>query len=201
MAALAVPVIEGAALALLRALGVVAVTGAGAAVVNEAAKKKAESAERAKAAPIAKAGSQAKTRDKCSKCPPDCGKLVTRNWHMSDEARAYQARITGFAPRTEWEFGNTDFDGFKSQACLLLEAKAGYDQFFKPAEEIEETPKVFFRLTGLAKMKNQAKSQSIVVEAASPAQLHWHFMEPKCYAYCTESFSISLLPIVIHLTP
>ena len=120
---------------------------------------------------------------------------------MSDEARAYQARITGFVPRTEWDFGGTDFDGFKSQACLLLEAKAGYDQFFKPAEKPEEMPKVFFRLTGLVKMKNQAKRQSAVVEASSPAQLHWHFMEPKCYAYCTESFSSSLLLIVTHLTP
>lgn len=197
MAALPALAIEAAAMALLRALGVVAVTGAGAAVVNEAAKKKAESAERAKAAPIAQAGSQTKTRDTCSKCPPDCGTLVARNWHMSDEARAYQARITGFAPRTEWDFGGTDFDGFKSQACLLLEAKAGYDQFFKSAE----TPKVFFRLTGLAKMKDQAKRQSSVVEASSPAQLHWHFMEPVSYAYFTESFSSSLLLIVTHLTP
>jgi len=197
MAALAVPVIEGAALALLRALGVVAVTGAGAAVVNEAAKKKAESAERAKAAPIAKAGSQTKTRDTCSKCPPDCGTLVARNWHMSDEARAYQARISGFTPRTEWDFGGTDFDGFKSQACLLLEAKAGYDQFFKS----EETPKVFFRLTGLTKIKDQAKRQSSIVEASSPAQLHWHFMEPLSYAYFTESFSSSFLLIVTHRTP
>ena len=84
---------------------------------------------------------------------------------------------------------------------LVARSQSGLRSVFKPAEEIEETPKVFFRLTGLAKMKNQAKSQSIVVEAASPAQLHWHFMEPKCYAYCTESFSLSLLPIVTHLTP
>lgn len=197
MAALPALAIEAAAMALLRALGVVAVTGAGAAVVNEAAKKKAESAEQAKAAPIAQAGSQTKTRDTCSKCPPDCGTLVARNWHMSEEARAYQARITGFVPSTEWSFNGTDFDGFKSQACMLLEAKAGYDQFFKSAE----TPKVFFRLTGLTKIKDQAKRQNAIVEASSPTQLHWHFMEPLSYAYFTESFSSSLLLIVTHLTP
>jgi len=55
MAALAVPVIESAVPALLRALGVVVVTDAGMAVVNEAAKKKAESAEHAKPVLIAQA--------------------------------------------------------------------------------------------------------------------------------------------------
>lgn len=197
MAALPILLLDGAAMALLRALGIVAVAGAGAAVVNEAAKKKAESAERAKAMPIAQAGSQTKTRDKCTKCPPDCGTLVTRNWNMSEISREYQARITGFAPRTEWDFGGTDFDGFKSQACLLLEAKAKYDQFFKSAD----TPKIFFRITGLTKIKDQAKRQSAVVESSSPAQLHWHFMQPLSYAYFTESFSASFLPIVTHLTP
>lgn len=77
MAALAVPLVEAATMALLRALGVVAVAGAGAVAVNEAAKKKAEVAEKAKAAPIAQAGSQSKTKDSCLKCPPDCGTLVT----------------------------------------------------------------------------------------------------------------------------
>jgi hypothetical protein len=190
-------VVEGAGLALLRALGVAAVTGTGAAVVNEAAKKKVDSAERAKAAPIVQAGSQTKTKDTCSKCPPDCGTLVARNWNMSEVSQAYQARITGFAPSTEWSFQGTDFDGFKSEACLLLEAKAKYDQFFKSAE----TPKIFFRITGLAKIKDQAKRQSGVVEASPPAQLHWHFMEPLSHNYFTASFAASFLPIVTHLTP
>lgn len=197
MAALAVPVIEGAAIALLRALGVVAVTGAGAVAVNEAAKKKAESADRAKAAPIAKAGSQTKTRDTCSKCPPDCGTLVARNWNMSDDARIYQARITGFAPRTEWNFGGTDFDGFKSQACLLLEAKAKYDQFFVSGQQ----PKFFFNITGRVKMMRQANTQSAVIDASPPSQLHWHFMQPLSHAYFTQAFRMALLPIITILTP
>jgi len=197
MAALAVPVIEGAAMALLRALGVVAVTGAGAVVVNEAAKKKAESAERAKAAPIAQAGSQTKTRDSCSKCLPDCGMLVARNWNMSDDSRTYQARITGFAPQTEWSFAGTDFDGFKSQACLLLEAKAKYDQFFVSGQQ----PKFFFNITGRVKIMRQANTQSAVIDASPPSQLHWHFMQPLSHAYFTQAFRAAFLPIVTILTP
>jgi anaerobic selenocysteine-containing dehydrogenase len=197
MAALAVPLIEGAAMALLRALGVVAVAGAGAAVVNEAAKKKAESAERAKATPIAQAGSQTKTRDTCTKCPPDCGTLVARKWNMSEDARAYQARITGFAPLTEWSFGGTDFDGFKSQACLLLEAKARYDQFFLSGQQ----PKFFFNITGRVKIMSQASKQSAVIDASPPAQLHWHFMQPLSHAYFTQAFRAAFLPIITVLTP
>lgn len=197
MAALAVPVIEGAAVALLRALGVVAATGAGAVVVNEAAKKKAESAERAKASPIAQAGTQTKTRNTCAKCPPDCGTLVARNWNMSEEARAYQARITGFAPHTEWNFEGTDFDGFKSQACLLLEAKAKYDQFFVS----EQQPKFFFNITGRVKIMRQANTQSAVVDASPPSQLQWHFMQPLSHAYFTQAFRSAFLPIITVLTP
>nr|WP_314544620.1 Tox-REase-5 domain-containing protein [uncultured Massilia sp.] len=153
MAALAVPLLEAAGAALLRALGVAAVAGAGAVAVNEAARKKADAADQAKTAPIAQAGTQTQTKDTCSKCPPDCGTLVERKWNMSENSRAYQARITGFAPYTEWNFKATDFDGFKSQACLLLEAKAAYDQFFDSATK----PKVFFQIGGLRKIVNQAR--------------------------------------------
>lgn len=197
MAALAVPVLRGAATALLRALGVGAATGVGVGVVNEAAKKKAESAERAKASSIAQAGSQTKTQDTCSKCPPDCGTLVARNWNMSDDARTYQARITGFAPRTEWSFGGTDFDGFKSQACLLLEAKAKYDQFFVSGQQL----KFFFNITGRVKMMRQANTQSAVIDASPPSQLHWHFMQPLSHAYFTQAFRAAFLPIITVLTP
>jgi hypothetical protein len=140
MAALAVPVLEAAGAALLRALGVAAVAGAGAVAVNEATKNKVESADKAKAAPVADAGTQAKTKDTCAKCPPDGGILVKRNWSMSEVSRNYQARVTGFAPYTEWNFQGNDFDGFRSQECLLLEAKATYDQFFNSPSE----PKFFF---------------------------------------------------------
>jgi anaerobic selenocysteine-containing dehydrogenase len=196
MAALAVPVLEAAATALLRALGVATVAGAGAVAV-EKAKKKAESADQAKAAPIAGAGSQAKTKDACSKCPPDCGTLVERTWNMSEASRAYQARVTGFAPYTEWNFQVTDFDGFKSQGCLLLEAKAAYDQFFESATQ----PKLFFKFTGRPKILVQAGRQSQIVRASPPSQLHWHFMQPLSHAYFTAQFQRSFFPITTFLTP
>lgn len=197
MAAIAVPLIEGAALALLRALGVVAVAGTGAVAINEAAKKKADAADKSKSTPIAKAGAQSKTRDACSKCPPDCGTLVPRDWNMSEISRSYQARITGFAPRTEWAFQNTDFDGFRSQACVLMEAKAKYDQFFNSRTEA----KFFFTIVGAAKMRVQAVRQSGVADASPPAQLHWHFMEPLSHAYFTSLFNRAFLNIVTFLTP
>jgi hypothetical protein len=197
MAALAIPILEAAGASLFRALGVAAVAGAGAVAVNEAAKNKVESAEKAKSAPVAEAGTQAKTKDTCDKCPPDGGLLVTRNWDMSEVSRSYQARITGFAPYTEWSFQANDFDGFKSQECLLLEAKAMYDQFFESAAE----PKFFFKIKGMPKIINQGIRQSMVVLKARPSRLHWHFMQPLSYAYFTAQFRKRSLIITTFLTP
>ena len=197
MAALAIPVVEVAGMSLLRALGIAAVTGGSAVIVNEAAKKKVDSADKAKAVPIAQAGTQAGTKDACSKCPPDCGTLVERKWNMSEDSREYQARITGFSPYTEWNFRGMDFDGFKSQACLLLEAKAMYDQFFESAI----APKFFFKITGLRKMMDQAMRQSEVVTSSLPSKLHWHFMQPLSHAYLTGQFRAWFLPIKTFLTP
>ncbi|MFP5390734.1 MAG: restriction endonuclease fold toxin 5 domain-containing protein [Gammaproteobacteria bacterium] len=197
MASLAVPVLEAAGVALLRALGVTAAAGAGAVAINEAAKKKADAADKAKAAPIAQAATQTKTRDRCSKCQPDCGALVQRNWSMSEDSRSYQARITGFSPGTEWNFDSTDFDGFRSQTCTLLEAKARYDQFFDATGD----PKIFFRIVGIPKINSQAIRQNIVVVGASPAQLQWHFMQPLSWAYFARSFRRAFLSITTVLTP
>ena len=191
MVGFAVPVLEGAGLALARALGVGAAGALGGAAINEAADK-------AKAAPIAQAGTQTKTQpDSCKKCPPDCGTLVGRNWNMSEDARAYQARITGFAPNTEWNFEATDFDGFRSQACLLLEAKARYDQFFDKAGQ----PKLFFTFIGLPKIISQAGRQSEVIWKSPPSVLHWHFMQPVSFGYFSGRFSRAFMPITCFLTP
>ena len=197
MAALAVPILEAAGGALLRTLGVAAVAGAGAVAVNEVTKNKVESADKAKSAPIAEAGTHAKTKDRCDRCPPDGGMLVKRNWSMSEVSRAYQARISGFAPYTEWNFQGIDFDGFKSQGCLLLEAKALYDQFFESATE----PKFFFEYTGLQKILDEAGRQSKVIDASPPSELHWYFMQPLSRAYFAKQFRESFLPIVTFLTP
>ena len=198
MAALAPPLLEAAAVALARALGWTVVAGAGTAAVNEAAKKKDEAAEKSKDLPIAQAGTQAKARtNTCTKCPPDCGVLVERNWSMSEEARAYQARISGFVPYTEWNFKGQDFDGFRSQACLLLEAKARYDQFFTP----EGRPKPFFRILGMPKIMNQAQRQTAVIWSSPPSQLHWHFMQPVSFGFFSKQFGRALLPIQCFFTP
>ena len=197
MAALAIPILEAAGGALLRALGVAAVAGAGAVAVNEVTKNKVESADKAKSAPIAEAGTQAKTKDTCDKCPPDGGMLVRREWNMSQLSRNYPSRITGFAPYTEWSYQVTDFDGFKSKACLLIEAKAAYDQFFKSATK----PKKFFEITGNHKILDQARRQSGVVIASPPSQLHWHFMQPLSYAYFAAQFADDFLPIKTFHTP
>jgi len=197
MAALAVPILEAAGGALLRALGVAAVAGAGAVAVNEAAKNKVESADKAKSAPIAEAGTHAKTKDTCDKCPPDGGILVRREWNMSQVSRDYQVRITGFAPFTEWSYQGTDFDGFRSAGCLLMEAKAMYDQFFISPTK----PKKFFKFTGLRKIVDQALRQGNVVTRSPPSQLHWHFMQPLSHAYFAKQFRGAGLPIVTFLTP
>ncbi|WP_414446779.1 restriction endonuclease fold toxin 5 domain-containing protein [Burkholderia sp. 22PA0099] len=121
----------------------------------------------------------------CKKCPPDSGKLVTRNWNMSERSREYQARITGFAPRTEWNFSGTDFDGFRSQYCSLEEAKAAYDQFF---DREDGNPKFFFNTFGVGKIIKQAAKHSNVATANPPATVNWYFMQPLSYRYFTRRF-------------
>lgn len=194
MAALALPLIEGIGTRILVWLGV-GIAGAGAAA--EVAHRK-EDAENARTAPIAGSDAQTKEKEACKECPPDKGVLVTRNWNMSPISRAYQARITGFTPYTEWKFGGVDFDGFRSSECLLQEAKAKYDQFFDPEDG---QPKFFFRLSGERKIRNQARAQSAVVVASSPSRLNWYFMQPLSYRYFTGAFSGEGLPIRAQLQP
>ena len=195
MAAAAGPLIEAALMRLLVALGV---TATGAATIDQLRKRK-EAADDDKTAPIARAESQTKTTEKCKECPPDKGSLVSRNWNMSDASRAYQTRITGFAPYTEWNFGGLDFDGFKSAECLLQEAKALYDQFFDPEDG---EPKIFFRLSGGdRKIVRQAQAQTAVVIASSPARLTWYFMQPLSYRYFTRRFAREGVSAVTLLQP
>lgn len=182
MAAAAPILIEAALGRLLVALGL---TVAGGAAIDQVRKRK-EEADNTRTAPIARTEAQTKAKEKCKECPPDKGTLVTRNWNMSDVSRAYQARITGFAPRTEWSFGGLDFDGFRSSECMLQEAKALYDQFFDPEDG---QPKFFFTLSGgERKIVRQAQAQSAVVIASSPARLTWYFMQPISYRYFTRRF-------------
>ena len=183
MVAAAPVLIEAALGRLLIALGV---TVAGGAAIDQVRKRK-EEADSARTAPIAQTEAQTKTKEKGKESPPDKGILVTRRWNMSDVSRAYQARITGFAPYTEWNFGGVDFDGFRSSQCLLQEAKGLYDQFFDPEDG---EPKFFFRVSGGdRKIVRQAQAQTAIVVANSPTRLNWYFMQPLSYRYFTRRFA------------
>jgi hypothetical protein len=129
---------------------------------------------------------------------PDCGTLVVRNWNMSEVSRLYQARITGFAPRTEWSFSGVDFDGFWSKNCTLVEAKARYDQFFSRAT-LE--PKWFFDTFSAPRIIVQAKTQSTVAIPNPPAGLNWYFMEPMSYGYFSKIFAKDFPKIQVYLQP
>lgn len=196
MAAAAPPLLEAAAHALARLIAAAAGALGGAAATEEV-NKRVDEAEKSKDKPIAKAETKAATKTACEKCPPDCGYVVGRNWHMSDEARLYQARISGFPPYSEWQFEGIDFDGFRSAECLLLEAKASYDQFFNE----DGTPKWFYEQFNLTRMLLQGKRQSGVVWSSPPARLHWHFQQPRSYAFFTRAFAASAYPIDTFLTP
>ena len=185
MAAVAVPILEAAGAALAW-LARAAVAGLGGVAANEALKKRQESTDKAKAKPIAQTETKATTTT-CTKCPPDCGSLVERNWNMSEESREYQARITGFAMGTEWNFAGMDFDGFYSGMCMLQEAKARYDQFFRSDGQ------GYRWYLGFVDMRNQAFAQSQVARAAPPSLLRWSFMTPLTYAY--------MEPILVRMPP
>jgi hypothetical protein len=180
--------------AALRALGIGVGTGVAIEVAKETTKTNTESKEKT----VAKTETTTKEKKACEKCPPDCGTLVVRNWNMSEISRLYQARITGFAPRTEWNFSGVDFDGFWSKDCTLVEAKARYDQFFSK-ETLE--PKWFFDTFGAPRMIAQAKTQSTVANPNPPVGLNWYFMEPISYGYFSIIFADQFPTIKVYLQP
>src|SRR6185312_9036190 len=124
--------------------------------------------------------------------------VVTRRWHMSQISRDYQARVTGFPPTTEWQFGNIEFDGFRSPECRLEEAKARYDQFF---DKHTGLPKRFFVMFGVTRMLSQARVQSMVIKKSPPAKLTWYFMQPISRRYFAEESAAENLPIGSLLYP
>ncbi|MGN6651648.1 restriction endonuclease fold toxin 5 domain-containing protein [Trinickia sp.] len=121
-----------------------------------------------------------------AQCPPRRGGLITRRWHMSKISRDYQARVTGFAPFTEWKFMNMEFDGFQTTECRLQEAKARYDQFF---DKKTGGPKRFFRAFGVQRMLHQASKQSDIAKFNPPTRLTWYFMQPISHRYFSKIFA------------
>lgn len=179
MAAILVPVVEAAAVRVLAWLGVGLVAGAAGEEALKQARKRQEEADKAKAAPIARAESTTKEKEKCKECPPDGGALVPVNHHMPENSREYQAKITGFPPGMEWLFAGKDFDGFKSSMCLLQEAKADYDQFFNEKGKL----RYLFQEELFLRMQKQALAQSMIVRSNKPAALTWYFQTPMACNY------------------
>lgn len=178
MVALAIPLVEGVAVRVLAALGVGVVAGAAGDAARDAARKRQEAADKAKSTPIARVDAQTKTKTKkCDKCPPDCGELVPVKHRMSANSSEYQAKITGFPIGTEWRFAGRDFDGFKSDLCLLQEAKANYDQFFNKNGGFQ----YMFQSGIFDEMEEQAAAQAMIVGANRPASLSYYFQTPLAY--------------------
>lgn len=186
------PAISAEVLAWIRLVSSAVAAGGAAAVYSNS-----KNAEEAESKPLAQVD-VAKQSEKCKKCPPDGGALVSRKWNMSDISREYQARVTGFAPYTEWAFSGVDFDGFRSAECLLQEAKARYAQFFN---QETDTPKFFFSFTGYRKLRKQAEKQGSVTAASPPARLNWYFMEKFVADHMKDLFRNDGLPITVIFMP
>jgi hypothetical protein len=113
-------------------------------------------------------------------------------------SRDYQARVTGFAPFTEWKFMNIEFDGFQASECRLQEAKAKYDQFF---DSKTGHPKHFFESFGVERILNQARTQSAITKTNPPARLTWYFMQPISFKFFSRLFARENLLIESLLQP
>ncbi|CAD6518347.1 restriction endonuclease fold toxin 5 domain-containing protein [Paraburkholderia metrosideri] len=141
---------------------------------------------------LSKDRSRERVHERDCKCAPDKGAPVIRNWNMSAISRAYQDYVTGvyinstepMPAGTEWSFAGRDFDGFRSTLCQLEEAKAKYDQFFKP----NGTPKRFFDAFSSSKIITQARAHNVIAAANTPAKIRWFFMQPKSYRYFSMQF-------------
>ncbi len=196
MAVLAIPPIVAAVDWLMVALGV-AVVGTGAVVVTEEARRRQRAASEAGTGAAAQTATQTRTR-RCERCPPDCGSLKSVNHHMSPAAREYQARVTGFAPGTEWNYRGIDFDGFSSADCHLKEAKGHYDQFLSRDSRGQLRPAAFFTDFEIG-WPRQARQQAAVAITSPPARLTWFLQGPLAYEYTARTLR-QIPPIaVVHL--
>jgi Restriction endonuclease fold toxin 5 len=188
MAALALPLLEAAAVRVLAVLGVGAATGIAVETARKAAQERSQEAERATATPLARADTCATAagaqHPACKTCPPVLGSPYLRNtagW--SNTTISYQLRIGAMPPGppgylTEWLYNGVHFDGFEPGQCLLKEAKARYDQFFDELGDVQPW------WTGSARtVLAEAGRQNAAAQPRPPVRLRWHFMQPKSYAY------------------
>uniref|UniRef100_UPI0036DECC5C Tox-REase-5 domain-containing protein n=1 Tax=Photorhabdus sp. RM322S TaxID=3342825 RepID=UPI0036DECC5C len=131
------------------------------------------------------------TREKCKACPAI--EKVSPSWEStrsySQVTLDYQIQIakTVYKPDTKliqvWECLGVSFDGWRPKACLFLESKAKYDQFFRKGEPMEWW-------TGDEPIKKQGKrQQSVCTLLNGIPHSHWHFMGPVSATYYSQEFS------------
>ena len=128
------------------------------------------------------------------------GQWVEDTSSMSEQARAYQAQVTG-APKG-WCYkvcrnGKcVEYDGFDPKEGVLIEGKArGYEQWF--GKNLK--PKLDF-YEGLADLVKQARRQ---FEMAGGVPIRWHVAEPRMVAVLRKHFDADgLYSIeVVHTPP
>ena len=151
-------------------------------VSKELEKRRAE-ADEAKTSPVAKAQTQTQTKEKCDDCPAAAGVPVPKHFRKHKTWMDYQTRVTGMpgGPNfvTDWRYNNVEFDGFRASECLLIEAKAAYDQFFIAPGTFRYRFQRFIMLA----MERKAARQAGAALPSPPIQLRWYFMEPMTYEY------------------
>ena len=103
------------------------------------------------------------------------GQWVEDTSSMSEQARAYQAQVTGAPKRWCYKVCRggdcVDYDGFEPATSTLLEAKAlEYEKWW------DEALKVRWKYKGAQSLIEQAKRQS---RLAGGLRVHWHVAEPR----------------------
>lgn len=202
MAGAAVPLIEAAAVRALAALGFGAAAGATGDAAREAIRKRKEAADKAKGSPVAQTDAHiaTKAKEKCPECPPDKGAPFIRKFAVRLPWVNYQARICGMpsGPNfiTEWMFNAVQFDGFTSGACLLKEAKAGYDQFFDEWGR----PRTWWAYN-VNDIIAEIVRQDLAATPKPPVRLEWHWQQPTSYRYFSRILSPAAPSVPHHYTP
>ncbi|AYR24429.1 Tox-REase-5 domain-containing protein [Herbaspirillum rubrisubalbicans] len=170
-----------------------AVGGAGGVVAGEEIEMRRTEAENAKSSPLAKAEVDAASRDKCRDCPPLAGELIVKQFQEHKSWMEYQARVTGMPSGplflTEWKYKKREFDGFKPAECLLMEAKAAYDQFFVAPNKFRYA----FQREIMSEMIEKVRKQHEVAMPRPPVQLRWYFQDPLCFQY--------MAPFIAQISP
>lgn len=202
MVALAIPILEGAASALLNMVVRATATAGAGAILTDEVQKRAQSASASKDKAVAKTATTTVNRKPCDKCPPDGGTIYPRKtagW--SPLSIEYQQRIgamptapSGFI--NEWSFNGVRFDGFDSSQCLLKEAKGRYDQFFNEFRQIYP----WWR-DGEFSIREEAMRQGGAALPRPPIQLRWYFMEPISYRYFSRIITAAYPDIEVVFLP